>query len=180
MKTKLIPLLGLLLAASFSYAQSVDLTSGVSVDTDYTDFSSASATASGVTFSGNDQQTLSVLFDAAQDLTGWENYSLTINGSMSSAPSTLFGIVFYDDNFNTAEFESAAFSDLASGSATATFATDGGLDWSAVTAFDLVTGGGGDSTAGTLTSFSSVPEPSTYALIAGFAAFVFVAIRRRK
>ena len=29
-------------------------------------------------------------------------------------------------------------------------------------------------------SASAVPEPSTYALIAGFAAFVFVAIRRRK
>jgi hypothetical protein len=29
-------------------------------------------------------------------------------------------------------------------------------------------------------SISAVPEPSTYALIAGFAAFVFVAIRRRK
>jgi hypothetical protein len=29
-------------------------------------------------------------------------------------------------------------------------------------------------------SISAVPEPSTYALIAGFAAFLFVAIRRRK
>ncbi|MFL2843000.1 MAG: PEP-CTERM sorting domain-containing protein, partial [Coraliomargaritaceae bacterium] len=26
---------------------------------------------------------------------------------------------------------------------------------------------------------SVVPEPSTYALLAGFAAFIFVAIRRR-
>ena len=29
-------------------------------------------------------------------------------------------------------------------------------------------------------ALATVPEPSTYALIAGFAAFVFVAIRRRK
>ena len=29
-------------------------------------------------------------------------------------------------------------------------------------------------------SFSVVPEPSTYALLAGFAAFLFVAIKRRK
>ena len=38
--------------------------------------------------------------------------------------------------------------------------------------------GGYASTSGYTTSF--VPEPSTYALIAGFAAFLFVAIRRRK
>ena len=33
---------------------------------------------------------------------------------------------------------------------------------------------------GTGVSISVVPEPSTYALLAGFAAFLFVAIRRRK
>ena len=32
----------------------------------------------------------------------------------------------------------------------------------------------------TITGFEIVPEPSTYALLAGFAAFLFVAIRRRK
>lgn len=40
-----------------------------------------------------------------------------------------------------------------------------------------VTSGG---IGGTGLTISVVPEPSTYALIAGFAAFVFVAIRRRK
>jgi len=40
----------------------------------------------------------------------------------------------------------------------------------------VVSGGIG----GTGLTISVVPEPSTYALIAGFAAFVFVAIRRRK
>ena len=29
-------------------------------------------------------------------------------------------------------------------------------------------------------SITVVPEPSTYALLAGFAAFLFVAIKRRK
>jgi hypothetical protein len=42
------------------------------------------------------------------------------------------------------------------------------------------TAGGYASTSGYTTAFNVVPEPSTYALIAGFAAFVFVAIRRRK
>jgi hypothetical protein len=40
----------------------------------------------------------------------------------------------------------------------------------------VVSGGIG----GTGLTISVVPEPSTYALIAGFVAFVFVAIRRRK
>lgn len=42
----------------------------------------------------------------------------------------------------------------------------------------IVTNGGG--IGGTGVAISIVPEPSTYALIAGFAAFLFVAIRRRK
>ena len=42
----------------------------------------------------------------------------------------------------------------------------------------IITDGAG--LAGQGVSISVVPEPSTYALIAGFAAFVFVAIRRRK
>lgn len=42
------------------------------------------------------------------------------------------------------------------------------------------TAGAGNFGSGYGVSFSVVPEPSTYALIAGFAAFVFVAIRRRK
>lgn len=40
--------------------------------------------------------------------------------------------------------------------------------------------GGSLTLAPQTTAALSVPEPSTYALIAGFAAFLFVAIRRRK
>jgi hypothetical protein len=32
----------------------------------------------------------------------------------------------------------------------------------------------------TLKNLEAVPEPSTYALLAGFAVFLFVAIRQRK
>ena len=42
----------------------------------------------------------------------------------------------------------------------------------------VVTDGGGYNGNGP--SITAVPEPSTYALLAGFAAFLFVAIRRRK
>ena len=44
-------------------------------------------------------------------------------------------------------------------------------------AIEITTGGG---IAGQGIGIAVVPEPSTYALIAGFAAFLFVAIRRRK
>jgi len=170
----------MLAVASLAHANSYDLTSGVSIDTDYTDFPSASAGSSGVSFSGTDQNTLSVLFDATQDFSGWDSFDLTVSGSLTSAPSTLFGIVFYDSAFNTSEYEAGAFSSLdTEGSATLTLTAVNSADWSDIVAFDMVTGGGGDPLAGTLTSFA-VPEPSTYALIAGFAAFLFVAIRRRK
>ena len=55
-------------------------------------------------------------------------------------------------------------------------ATDAASTFTAINA--VVTDGGGFNGNGV--SISVVPEPSTYALFAGFAAFLFVAIRRRK
>lgn len=47
--------------------------------------------------------------------------------------------------------------------------------WTLINAIVSVPGGFQD----TGVNISAVPEPSTYALLAGFAAFIFVAIRRR-
>lgn len=55
-------------------------------------------------------------------------------------------------------------------------------NWNAINAdnwsFEFITPGGFQDIGQTINVV--VPEPSTYALIAGFAAFLFVAIRRRK
>jgi hypothetical protein len=57
----------------------------------------------------------------------------------------------------------------------------GTADLTNISGIGLNTGGlTGDAVNMTITGFEIVPEPSTYALIAGFAAFLFVAIRRRK
>lgn len=183
MKKILLTSLSMLVVASFAHAQattSYDLTSGVSIDTAYTDFPTASAGASGVSFSGTDQNTLSILFDSTQDLSDWYNFDLTVSGSLTSAPTTLFGIVFYDSAFNIAEYGGGSFTELnLDGETSLSLSSNSISDWSDIVAFDMVTGGGGDPVAGTITQIA-VPEPSTYALLAGFAAFLFVAIRRRK
>lgn len=109
-----------------------------------------------------------------------KDLTLQINGNLStgewSARSSL------DVNNDGANTDSITWTDLSSGT---------GL--TSITGFQMKTtyGGGawgtdssGGSTGNWVTvdniSLSTVPEPSTYALIIGFSAFLFVAIRKRK
>ena len=109
-----------------------------------------------------------------------KDLTLQINGDLStgewSARSSL------DVNNDGANTDSVTWTDLTTGT---------GL--TSITGFQLKTmnGGGvwGTDSSGGVTgnwvavdniSLSTVPEPSTYALLIGFASFLFVAIRRRK
>lgn len=171
----------LLLFASFSYAQVLDFTSGVTIDTNYDTFGST-ASGSGISFSGSDLgNVVSAYWDSAQDLSSWATATeAIISGTMTSAPTSVFNVILYDSNFNTVTISGGSWVNLSNSGIDALVIPANSFAWNDVTAFDINTGGAGDTVAGTITNISIVPEPSTYALIAGFAAFLFVAIRRRK
>jgi hypothetical protein len=180
---KLTTLLSLLLVASVSFAQTLDFSSsnGFSIDSNYDTMGSIVGT-NGITFNGLDNQVISGVWSLAQDLTGWGT-SFTeahVLGSMTQTQSSLYSVTLYDSNFATIVLAGgewpkidSTFSSVDLNIPTTAFA------WNDVTAIDINTGGAGSPIAGTISSIT-VPEPSTYALIAGFAAFLFVAIRRRK
>jgi hypothetical protein len=181
---KIITLITLSLIASFSYAQSLDLTStaGFSIDSSLDTFGST-VDSSGVSFSGSDfGNTVSGQWASAIDLSSWSSLSeVVISGSMTSAPTSNFSVVLYDSAFATFNLSGGSWTNISSsGSDALTLDSGAGFNWASVQYIDINTGGLGDTVAGTLTNISAVPEPSTYALIAGFAAFLFVAIRRRK
>jgi hypothetical protein len=171
----------LLLIASFSYAQVLDFTSGVTIDTNYDTFGSTSS-GSGISFSGSDLgNVVSAYWDSAQDLSSWATATeAIISGTMTSAPTSVFDVILYDSSFNTVTLSGGSWVNLSNSGTDALVIPANSFAWNDVTAFDINTGGAGDTVAGTITNISIVPEPSTYALIAGFAAFLFVAIRRRK
>jgi hypothetical protein len=184
MNKKLTTLLSLMLVASVSFAQTLDFSTsnGFSIDPTY-DTMGSSAGVGGITFSGLDNQVISGVWSSAQDLTGWGT-SFTeahVLGSMSQIQSSLYSVTLYDSSFATITLTGGEWGKIDSTTdsvdliiPTSAFA------WNDISAIDINTGGAGSSIAGTLSSITVVPEPSTYALIAGFAAFLFVAIRRRK
>lgn len=185
---KIITLLTLSLIASFSYAQSLSFSStdGFSVDDTGLDTFGSTADASGVSFSGSDfGSVISGAWATAQNLSSWTSLAagetIEIFGSMTDAPSSAFSVDLYDSAFTMYTLSGGSWVNIESnGSDAIDLVSGAGFDWTDVSYIDITTGGLGDSVAGTLVSISVVPEPSTYALIAGFAAFLFVAIRRRK
>jgi hypothetical protein len=115
---------------------------------------------------------------------GYANITETLNNvSFSGTPWLAL-----TSSAGTAYVRGASYAALASASAPTPTPTNnytiGGADSSSniVVSGDglgvVMTDGAGIFGSGV--SISVVPEPSTYALIAGFAAFLFVAIRRRK
>lgn len=123
------------------------------------------------------------------DNLGWAGQTLTFSGNVDSATlDSRYGVVAFikvldaDNGYATTVFETAsitstgAFSlshDVAAGN----YVGQIGFQMTGINA-NPATDWGNVQISGL--SATAVPEPSTYALIAGFAAFVFVAIRRRK
>ena len=184
MKKIITLLLSLSMFASLTNAQSLDLTStaGFSIDPSLDTLNSV-VDSVGVTFSGSDfGGTISGGWASAIDLSDWASEtSAFVLGSMTSAPTSNFSIQLFDTSFETFDLSGGSWTNILSANSDELSLDSGtaGFDWTNVQYIDINTGGLGDTVAGTLSSIV-VPEPSTYALLAGFAAFLFVAIRRRK
>ena len=128
-------------------------------------------------------------FDNGQlDLTGVLENGLTLDftpGTGHAASSSfVLQLANYGDRDGSEwylDITGLSWGDSSAGS-TAYSSTDG-VDLSKVDGFGIYMGGNPSDPVtvnAQISSISVVPEPSTYALIAGFAAFLFVAIRRRK
>jgi hypothetical protein len=149
----------------------------------YTTFSSVTQSASSIDISGTDLQVLSGTFNTVDLTSVWGN-SLTLIGTAGTAPSTTFNITLYDAENDTAVFTGGAWSDLNGMGQTllSLFSETANFDADTVYAMELATGGGGDSVVANFTglTLSAVPEPSTFAALAGLCALGAVMVRRRR
>lgn len=183
MKKLLITLMSLAFVANVSFAQSLDLTSGAgfSIDGGF-DTMGTTVGASGISFNGLDNQVISGFWSTAQDLSSWSTASdAYVLGTISTAPSSLYSVTLYDSAFNTITLTGGEWGNISEDTSVVDLSIpSASFAWNDVLYLDINTGGAGASVAGSISSITVVPEPSTYALIAGFVAFLFVAIRRRK
>ena len=184
MKKLLTTLLSLVFMASISFAQTLDFSSanGFEIDPAYDTMGSTAGT-SGISFSGLDNQVISGFWASAQDLSSWATATEAhVLGTMTQTQSSLYSVTLYDSSFvNTITLTGGEWPKIADNTDSVDLnIASNSFAWNDVAAIDFNTGGAGAAVAGSISSITVVPEPSTYALLAGFAAFLFVAIRRRK
>jgi hypothetical protein len=182
MKKLLTILLSLVFMASISFAQTLDFSSanGFQIDPAYDTMGSTAGT-DGISFSGLDNQVISGFWASSQNLSSWATATEAhVLGTMSQTQSSLYSVTLYDSSFATITLTGGEWGKIADNTDTVDLNIPSqSFAWEDVSAIDFNTGGAGSPVAGTISSIV-VPEPSTYALLAGFAAFLFVAIRRRK
>lgn len=180
MKKLLTILLSSSLIAGAVIAQSLDFTTGFSIDPNY-DTMGSTVSGSGITFSGLDNQVISGVWGSAQDLSAWSSATeFHVLGSISTAPTSLYSVALYDSSFNSLTLSGGEWGkiDATTSSVDLTVASNS-FAWNDIVAIDFNTGGAGSAVAGTLTSITVVPEPSTAALLAGMLALGSVMLRRR-
>jgi hypothetical protein len=175
----------LALVASSIAATAVTLTSfgnvsapTFTVDGGFTSFT-PSQNASSLDLSGSDNQELFGTFTSV-NLGALSESDLVVNGSASTAPASTFSITLTDGGFNSAEYSSTSWASLSGGATLSFVQTVGAFNWSDVQGVFLSGGGGGDGVSFNLSGLSTVPEPSTYAALAGLCALGYVMVRRRK
>jgi hypothetical protein len=149
---------------------------------DFTDFTT-SQTASAFTISGPDNGSALVGSFTAVPVPTFATSKLVLVATVTTNPSSAFTVELADSNGNTAVYTGnwSSFTTGVPSTVDLTFASDSGFDGTA-TAIAFSTGGSGSNLAASLDSLTltAIPEPSTYASIAGVAMLGFVAYRRRR
>ena len=135
-------------------------------------------TASGTDAIGN---SFSLYFDTAVDMSALatsNQATIEFTAGSGHAANSSFSISLFDSGF-AASYDLSGYN-FADSTLVGT-GSNGGVNLADIQGLTVTTGGLTGSLVNVdVSSFTIVPEPSTYALIAGFAAFLFVAIRRRK
>jgi len=155
----------------------------------------SSSFAQSVSFSGNalsgsvisDSVSGNYALNTGTTLEFFDIGTLDLNSQNIFADYTahLLGSTTYDSSFfgNTGAFASpiALSATFLEGDSIGAILTDGAAQHLFYDASWIAPAAGGTSSVSSVSqaALTSVPEPSTYALLAGFAAFIFVAIRRR-
>jgi MYXO-CTERM domain-containing protein len=159
-------------------------TASFTVDDDNTGFNKPiTQTANSAQIVGNDQSgSLSGGFASNINITG-NSSLLTVTGSTTTAPSSLFNVLLFDSTGKKATYTGGSWTTLTGGSTTLSFSSSAsGFNFGSVAGMTLLTAGSGSAINATLTgltaSVSAIPEPSRALL--GMLGLGLVAIRRRR